>query len=81
MGYGPIKRGYQMPCQDCNCGRQSKKPADRDLQQATGEAKKERPPLSLREVTCEEEYQEWLESAERAGLTLMEIESIVMSGK
>ncbi len=54
-----------MPCENCNCGRKSKEvtPSFEEARQALAQA---------RELTCEEEYEEWLERAERLGIRLIE---------
>lgn len=60
-----------MPCKNCNCGR-ARKEAERRAQEAKAaeEAKVQFVPKSS--LTCEEEYQEWLESAESLGIRLVE---------
>ncbi len=49
-----------MPCENCNCGRKSK-----EIKETVTTI------LETSSLTCEEEYQEWLERAERLGIRLI----------
>lgn len=60
-----------MACEGCNCGR-ARKEVERRAEEAKRAAEAKTAYIETRSLTCEEEYQTWLERAESLGIRLLE---------